>query len=284
MTRPPNSAEGPRVRFWGVRGSTPTPVPANMRFGGNTACVEVDTGGPDLIVFDAGTGLRLLGDRLLAESEGRGYRPVHILLSHLHWDHIQGFPFFRPVYTEGYPITVSGSSSATRLLKPAFEGQLSDPYFPVLFRDLPARVELRDLPEHPFDLPCGRLSTAGLHHPQGATAFRLDCGAKSVVYACDHEHGNGSADAALVELARNADLLISDAQYTPQEYEYLYRGWGHSTWVEVAKLAQRANVKQLVMTHHDPWHDDAALDEIESLAQRQFAGTRLAREGMEILL
>ncbi|MHB8735255.1 MAG: MBL fold metallo-hydrolase [Terriglobales bacterium] len=284
-SRSPRPTSALRVRFWGVRGSTPTPVLDHMAVGGNTSCVELTTPGGTRLIFDAGTGLRLLGDCLLEEARqsGRSVRAT-ILLSHLHWDHIQGFPFFRPAFVAGTEITIVGVSSARQTLEHAFRGQLKDPYFPVVFEKLPARVSFLDLTSKPLPLHDVVLRTCALHHPQGATGFRVDCNGRSVVYIADHEHGDTARDHDVRELAADADLLICDAQFTPEEYENTFRGWGHSTWIEVARLAQVARVKQLLLTHHDPWHNDAQMDAIEQAARGVFPATRVAREGMEILV
>ena len=274
-----------RVRFWGVRGSTPTPVPDHMAVGGNTSCVELTTPGGTRLIFDAGTGLRLLGDHLLEEArQGGGPVRATILLSHLHWDHIQGFPFFRPAFIADTEITIGGVSSPRHTLEQAFRGQLDDPYFPVLFDKLPSRVVFHDLANQPLALPDVVLRTCALHHPQGATGYRVECNGQSVAYVADHEHGDLECDLAVRRLAAGADLLICDAQFTPEEYDSTFRGWGHSTWVEAARLAGDCGVKQLLLTHHDPWHDDAQMAAIEAAVQQLFPASRVARESMEIEL
>lgn len=274
-----------RVRFWGVRGSTPTPMPDYMRYGGNTPCVEVETHDGTILILDAGTGLRSLGDSLIQRArETKNPIEASILLSHFHWDHIQGFPFFRPIYSPQNSFTICGSIPETQFLKFAFQGQFSYPYFPVIYNQLSAKIDFIQFPQDPTPFRDIILSSRRLNHPQGCSGFRLECHSKVLVYATDHEHGNPEADRAVRELARDADLLISDAQYTPEEYAAGKDGWGHSTWTEAVRIAEDAHIKKIVLTHHDPWRDDAGLEAIEQLARSRFPNCVSAREGLEIIL
>ncbi len=274
-----------RVRFWGVRGSTPTPMADHMKYGGNTPCVEVETQNGTIIILDGGTGLRLLGDALISRAKATGTAiQANLLLSHFHWDHIQGFPFFRPIYSDQNSFTIGAALPETQFLKLAFQGQFIYPYFPVLHSQLGAKIEFFQFSQDPVEFHDVHLSSRRLNHPQGCSGFRLELNSRVLVYATDHEHGNPEADRAVRELARGASLLISDAQYTPEEYSHGKAGWGHSTWPDVISIARDANVKELVLTHHDPWRNDEGLAEIEEKAKAEFPNCRTAREGMEILL
>jgi phosphoribosyl 1,2-cyclic phosphodiesterase len=269
------------IRFWGVRGSVPSPGPATAGVGGNTSCVEIRAG-DQVIVLDAGTGLRGLGDRLLAE---RGGAPVRasILFSHVHWDHIQGFPFFAPVFCSGTELDLHGAPE-NGSLEQALTHQMTGPTFPVRFADVPSDVRCHALPSSgPFAVGDVEVTAARLHHPNGVFAYRLEFGGRSIVYATDTEHYPDRIDRDLVALAAGADVLIYDAMYTPEQYESR-RGWGHSTWVEGVRVGRAAGVGQLVLFHHDPIHDDAEVAAIERAAAEELSGTIAAREGLVLSL
>jgi len=263
-----------QIRFRGVRGSFPTPTAANLKYGGNTACVEVvRPHGAVRIVLDAGTGVHPLGHSLLEHED----HDIHVLLTHFHWDHIQGLPGFPPLYHAGNKVTYH-SSHGRHELQRVLEGQMSEPFFPVPFAKLPAQQEFVHL-TRTVEMDGVEITPFALHHPGGSTGYRLASNGKIVVYATDHEHGNTDADARLLEASRGADVLIYDAQYTPEIYPRRI-GWGHSTWLEGAKLAQKAGVKQLVLFHHDPHHDDASIDAMVDEARTHFPQTIAAAEGL----
>jgi phosphoribosyl 1,2-cyclic phosphodiesterase len=272
------------VRFWGVRGSLASPGPHTLHTGGNTSCVEVDCAG-EKVIFDLGTGLRSLGDSLLK----KGPVKAHIFVSHYHWDHIAGLPFFAPAYDPKSELVIHGATRRGRDVRQILSGQMLDPYFPVDLGILSARLQFVTL----NDGGLARLSkgltvrAAELNHPGGALGFRLEYAGRVVVYATDFEHGT-DADERLVELAQDADLLIFDAQYTPAEYEGkgepAKRGWGHSTYAVGADLASRAGVKKLALYHHAPNRDDKGVAKLALLAKKLHAGAFAAREGMEITL
>ncbi len=271
------------VRFWGVRGSLAAPGPHTLEVGGNTSCVEVRAGG-ETIIFDMGTGLRPLGAALLKEGPVR----AHLFLSHYHWDHIAGLPFFGPAYDPRSELTVHGATRKGRDVRQILSGQMVDPYFPVDLGVFNAR--LRFVPMQGggrANLGKVMLYAAELNHPGGALGFRLECGGKTMVYATDFEHGT-SADERLVELASGADLLVFDAQYTPAEYEATgpasKKGWGHSTYEVGAQIAKKAGVKQLALYHHAPDRDDKGIDSLAKLAKKIHPGTFAAREGLTIEL
>jgi phosphoribosyl 1,2-cyclic phosphodiesterase len=272
------------VRFWGVRGSVPSPGPQTAAVGGNTSCVELRLG-DEIIVLDAGTGLRGLGERLVA-----GGRPVSlsVLFSHVHWDHIQGFPFFPALFRTSTELSLYGRPDDGSL-ESALRAQMTWPNFPVQLDAVPAALHYRSFElERPFTVGSAIVQAARLNHPNGVVAYRVEHEGRAVVYATDTEHYGDRVDRSLVKLAEGADVLIYDAQYTPEEYAGVIGGarvgWGHSTWVEGVRVARSAGVGQLVLFHHDPTHDDAAVGAIERAAQTVLPGTVAAREGLEIHL
>ena len=253
-----------------------------MSVGGNTSCVEIRTAAGDALILDAGTGIRGLGYALTAEAAGAPIS-VDVLLSHFHWDHLQGLPFFAPLYGGSNEVRFTSAVDDDRLDR-LLQGQMSEPYFPVPFTELAASVETRRARVgEAFEVGAFTVRAFPVSHPQGAHGYKIEYDGASVVYATDYEHGDLVADEGLREVARNADVLISDAQYTPDEYE-IRKGWGHTTWEHAVQLAADAGVGQLVLFHHDPSHDDAALERIRDQARERFAATELAIEGMEIVL
>jgi phosphoribosyl 1,2-cyclic phosphodiesterase len=275
--------DGIRLRFWGVRGSCPAPGPATAAVGGNTSCVEVRAGG-ELLILDGGTGLRALGDLLLAQG---GAIEASILFSHVHWDHIQGIPFFAPIFRPDTRLSLHGAPEHMSL-EDVMHKQMGGPNFPVPLDRVPAQLSFDPITTGgatgigPF-----RVIAAPLNHPNGVLGYRIEIGGRSIVYATDTEHlTGGMIDDRLVRLARGADVLIYDAQYTPSEYAGEVGpsrvGWGHSTWVEGVRVARAAGVGQLVLFHHDPAHDDAAVAAIEARAAEELPGTVAAREGLTI--
>jgi phosphoribosyl 1,2-cyclic phosphodiesterase len=249
------------VRFWGVRGSIPAPGPRTQRYGGNTPCVEMRCG-DELLIFDLGTGVRELGEALIATGQ-----PVRgsIFLSHYHYDHLQGLPFFTPILIPKHTFTVYGPPREGKSVKEVLAGQMVQPYFPVtaeqVFR---SQLTYRDLSSgQVLELGPARVRTLDLHHPGGNMGYRVECGGKSVVYATDVEHGSGK-DPELVAFARDADVLILDAMYTEDEYRgrsgAAKIGWGHSTWMSAVDTANASGAKLLVLFHHEPTRDDAGMD------------------------
>lgn len=261
------------VRFFGVRGSIPTPGPLTTA-GGNTACVEV-TAGDTRIILDAGSGLRALGD----ERMRHGPRHSTILLSHLHWDHVCGLPFFTPIYVPGHRVEIASGPNGVMPTHEAIRALFRAPFFPVDFADIAGQVTVRELPAADrFTIGDITVTLARLNHPDPVYGFRLDHGGHAIVYATDTEHF-ACIDPTLKRLAAGADILIYDAQYTPDEYPGKV-GWGHSTWQAGADLARAAGVPQLVLFHHDPGRTDAQLAAIEAEACAHLPGTIAAREGL----
>lgn len=257
------------LRFWGTRGSIATPGPKTLRYGGNTSCVELRHG-RHIMMLDCGTGAREFGVSLLREF---GDHPIELdlFVSHAHWDHIQGFPFFLPAYHCGSKIRIHSLRGSDKSLEKIFTGQMDGSYFPVELSDLKCRLEFHEL-AGPIELPDIRITHFGLNHPGMAIGFRFEAGGKTLVYLTDHEPYcrlagendlNRRLDHELDEFVRGADLYIREAQYTEEEYEHK-RGWGHSTWKDAVDSAHAAGAKRLCIFHHDPMHDDIALDNILS--------------------
>ncbi len=271
-----------RVKFWGVRGSTPTPQAENLRYGGNTSCVEVRFG-DEIFIFDCGTGFRTLGQSLRNEFP---QKPIsaHVFVSHYHWDHIQGMPFFGPLYDDAGSQFIFHSSSRTRSLKRVMEEQMSTPYFPVNLKEMKAKQEFHEIEAGTVKFGDMTVKTAWLNHPQGCMGFRLETKDGILVYATDNEPGDPVFDKNVRKLAEGADVLIYDAQYLPEDYEARRRGWGHSHWREAVKVVMESGAKELVLFHHDPEHDDKCIDKVVKEARDHFARVRGAAEGMEITL
>lgn len=264
------------IRFWGVRGSIPTPCAENLRYGGNTSCIEVRLPSGEICILDGGSGLRPLGVALARELEVSP-APVHVFLTHFHWDHIQGIPFFAPLYSPGNRVTFYAHQHPEEIQE-TLEGQMTTPYFPVSFGLLAAKREFISTREREFRFGETKIKSFPLNHPQRAFGYRLDHKGHSIVLACDLEHGDEMYDKILDEAVQGADILIYDAQFTPEEYDQR-RGWGHSTWLEATRVAARCGVRKLILFHHDPSHDDGMLDSLVAAARAEFPNTNLAIEG-----
>lgn len=300
-------ADNALVRFWGVRGSIATPGPETVRYGGNTTCVEVRVG-DEIIILDAGTGIRLLGERLRREFPPEKLK-VNILLSHTHWDHIQGLPFFAPAHQSGSTVTVTGYEGARQSLLKTLSAQMDSTFFPIGMDQLAANIVVRELRELEFRAGRIPVQAAFSNHPGVTLGYRLGTPAGGVVFLPDAEimpfgrprpPTTASDDAAaadfaayknqlLAEFALGAELFICDAQYTAEEYEHRV-GWGHSCIDDTVRLAIQAKVRRLILFHHDPTHDDATIDRMVAYARELAAeqGSSLqidaAAEGMEIQL
>jgi phosphoribosyl 1,2-cyclic phosphodiesterase len=278
--------------FWGVRGSVPAPGPETNRYGGNTSCIELRTASGLLMMIDMGTGSIPLGRKLMNGPFGKGQGEALLFLSHAHWDHIQGFPFFEPAFVGGNTFHLYGGKNVSRTLEETLAGQMDHPNFPVHLTVMGAKMSFHDVPEgDPVDIDDGaggkaRVTNASGNHPQGVFAFRVEHGGKVIVYATDTEHYEGRIDDKLVKLAHKADVLIYDSQYTPEEYAGTAgtggskKGWGHSTYEEGTKIARAAGAKKLVLYHHDPTQNDAAVREKEKRARAGFPDSIAAHEGL----
>jgi phosphoribosyl 1,2-cyclic phosphodiesterase len=272
------------LKFWGVRGSIPTPAPENLGFGGNTTCLEVRLGNGDVVIIDGGTGARKLGLDLLQRSAGQSLN-LNLLMTHFHWDHIQGIPFFAPLYSPANHIRFLTTKPAEEV-RNILEGQMTHPYFPVAFDLLAAKREFHSMDGKIGQKLCNDMLTVHsfpLNHPQGASGYRMESGGAVIVHACDHEHGDPVLDKTIREYAEGADVLVYDAQFTPEEYPSK-KGWGHSTWMEGIQVARDAGVKQLVLAHHDPSHTDEFMRGVLEAARQHFDQVIIAREGSSVVL
>jgi len=277
------------VTFHGVRGSTPCHSPGLVRYGGNTSCVSVDIAGADPILFDLGTGLRYFGDTLVPGAPFTGT----VLLSHLHWDHIQGLPFFAPLLQEGSEVTLYGpvqEDGAT--LRSVFDTTICPPLFPVDLAVLPSDIDFVECWESAFEIPAGEASVEVLSRPiphvGNTLGYRVTAHGRSVAYLSDHQmpvDGSASMTSGARELCAGADLVIHDAQYTPAEFARK-RDWGHCTIEYAVYVAAEAGAKRLALFHHDPSHDDEMLDRLTDEAARcgREFGIEVfaAREGLTI--
>ena len=284
-----------RVRFFGTRGSIATPGPHTLRYGGNTSCIEVQSSAGTLVILDMGTGAAVLGRELMARGEpSRG----HILISHTHWDHIQGIPFFAPLFVPGFEWDIYGPRGVHQGLRQTLAGQMQSAYFPVTLEQLGAAIRYRELVEGRLRIGDIEVTCRYLNHPALTLGYRLEADGAALVYACDHEpHSHALAtgvgdflgeDRRHAEFLAGADLVVHDAQYRASEYPQKI-GWGHSTIEYACAVARLAKVGQLALTHHDPMRDDAAIDAlVDSLRAEGFrlAGPHIvaAAEGHEVEL
>lgn len=265
------------VQFWGVRGSIACPGPDTVRYGGNTSCLEIRCGGR-LFIFDAGTGLRLLGQSLLE----KGDVDADLYLTHTHFDHICGLPFFAPLFVPGNHFRLAaGHLKPEADLKQVLVEMMMAPLFPVPPSIFQAQVSYTDFTAGETQSPGDGvvIRTAPLNHPNRATGYRVEYDGRSICYITDTEHVIGAPDQNILGLIQGADLVIYDSTYTDDEYP-AYAGFGHSTWQEGVRLADAAQVKTLVIFHHEPTHDDDRMDAIAAEAETMRAGTIVAREGM----
>lgn len=305
-----------RIEFWGTRGSIPCSHPNTIKFGGNTTCVEIRTRSNDHIILDAGSGIRRLGVQMMRRAADAGslqhlekmvdfvvediirqysmdkpsslralegsidYKDeVHLFLTHYHWDHIQGFPFFVPAYVPGKKINIYGQLKADHRLADVLSGQMSKTYFPVYLDMMMSNRAYTELVDDTIKIGDLTITCKQLNHPQGCLGYRITCGEMTVVMATDTEHFEKGLDENLLTLADGADMLIYDSQYTPEEYESK-KNWGHSTWEMGALIAKEAGAKKLVLCHHDPEHNDAFIEDMEEKARQKYPNLIAAYEGL----
>ncbi|HEY8716235.1 MAG TPA: MBL fold metallo-hydrolase [Candidatus Acidoferrum sp.] len=276
-----------KLSFWGVRGSTPTVDPGTWRYGGNTPCLELLTPDGIQIILDCGTGLRVLGSRCAAPN-GSKAQETHILVTHYHWDHIQGIPFFAPLYAENNHFHFYSFRSkflGRESLKQVFETQMALPYFPVNMSAMNAKRKFQEVAGgDSFHIGENKVTARWLNHPQGCLGYRIETSAGTVVYATDNEPGDAKLDKSLRELATGADIFINDAQFTPEQLATTKKGWGHSSWKEGVQIAREANASTLVLFHHDPDSSDRVVDNILREAREEFDSVFAASEGMVVAL
>lgn len=279
-----------RIRIWGCRGSLPTPGASTVRYGGNTSCVEVGLEDGSVLVLDAGTGIRCLGDELTA----RGVREIQLLLTHLHLDHLEGLRFFAPLWDERVSVDIWGPPSPTWSLRDRIARAFSPPLFPLDLKDVPARVTFHDVPREPWALGPFALSASLVVHPGPTVGYRIEAGGSTFAYIPDHEPALGGRIADTppdwisgAAVARGADLLLHDAQYFEEEYASRV-GWGHSSVADAVAYFEAVGARRLLLFHHEPLHADASLDLLEDrareLATQNGRGPTLAREGMVVEL
>ena len=299
------SGSSTRLKIWGVRGSIPVPGPGTVRYGGNTSCIEIRADG-ELIVLDAGSGIRELG--LALESEF-GSRPINLslLITHLHWDHIQGFPFFVPAYNDKNEIQILGYDGAGSGLHEILKGQMAAPFFPVALYDLPGKINIQKLDSMDFKIGNVRVRARLMNHPGVCVGYRILTSKGSIAYLPDHEpyeafklHSAKSHllspeqtqkraredRAELVKFLQGSDILLLDTQYTDEEYQ-AHIGWGHGSLSSAISLALDASIRKLVLFHHDPTHDDDMIDKMLQIARKiaakseNYLEVEAAREGAE---
>ncbi len=270
------------VKFWGVRGSIPCPGPDTIRFGGNTACVEIRCG-ESLLIFDAGSGLRELGNEL---SKTTNTIDADLFLSHCHIDHVIGLPFFSPIFEEKNRIHLwAGNMHSVGGIKVGIHKLMSHPLFPVDIETLHSKVTFSDFNAGEALQPRSGIvvRTAKLNHPGGATGYRIEYAGRSVAYITDVELDEKSFNPELLTLVHDADLVIIDATYTDKELP-LHAGWGHSSWQQTVRLANQAGAGKLCLFHHDPDHTDVMMEKIAVAAEKARPGTIVAREGLTIVI
>jgi phosphoribosyl 1,2-cyclic phosphodiesterase len=278
-----------RVTIWGCRGSVPTPGPETVQYGGNTSCVEVTLDDGTVLIFDAGTGIRGLGAELME----RGARQIHLLLTHLHLDHLEGLRFFAPLWDEGVNVDVWGPPSTVLSLEARIARSFSPPLFPIDLRNVPAEVGFHDVPRQPWVIGGATLTAHLVVHPGPTVGYRIDAAEATLAYLPDHEPALAGIEDRPTDwisgaaIATDADMLLHDAQYWEVEYEDRV-GWGHSSVADAVEFSHAVGARRLLLFHHEPLHGDDSLSELEDHA-RSLAGSdeeqvTLAREGMVVRL
>jgi phosphoribosyl 1,2-cyclic phosphodiesterase len=273
------------VKFWGVRGSIACSGPRTARYGGNTSSIEVRCG-ERVLLFDAGTGFRYLGHALANEGPASHPLDADLFLTHTHFDHVAGLPFFKPFFQPENRFRLWAGHLGERMTLRRVLGEfMMSPLFPVPPQVFRARMEYREFRagETLKPAPDVAVRTTALNHPDGATGYRVDYAGRSLCYLTDTEHVPGAPDRNILELIAGADLVIYDSMYTDAEYE-TYTGWGHSTWQEGVRLCREAGAKRLCVFHHDPEHDDDMLDGIALEVERQMPGSVVAKDGLVLNL
>jgi phosphoribosyl 1,2-cyclic phosphodiesterase len=257
-----------KVKFWGTRGSIAVPGKNTTIYGGNTTCLELTLASGRTVIIDAGTGIRLLGEKLASAGQELDF---HLLITHIHWDHILGFPFFGPIYNKSCRLLIDGYPTCMKGLRYTFDNKMGDGFFPITFDALKAEIHfLETLHQAPLDIDGVRVESIPLHHPQGGFGYRFQEGEKTLVFITDNELRNDSWEGRspddYVRVCQGADILIHDCQYTPEEIPER-RDWGHSDYESTFDLAYRAGVKRLILFHHDPSRTDPEVTAIKELCE-----------------
>ena len=262
--------------FWGVRGTCPVSGENKNKYGGHTPCSSVETPDGSILIIDAGTGIKELGDRLISNRRDKAL-DLHIFLTHFHLDHIMGLPFFGPLYSPDVRMAFYCDCLPEETEK-HLSGLMGRRYFPVLFEETPAEKIFHQIPKEGIEVGGNLISYCPLNHPQGSVAYKIQGEHETIVIATDTEHPPQGIDKNLADFDAGSDIFVYDATYTPGEYQSGRIGWGHSTWLEGTKLAKEAGVEKLFLSHLNPDHQDAQIDEIVSLARAEFVDTLGAME------
>ncbi len=266
-----------KARFWGVRGTAPVAGKNYVKYGGHTICASIESAAGDLVIIDAGTGIKRLGERLMS-GDGSGRLEVALFLTHFHLDHIIGLPFFAPLYSSRAQISFYSPLQAKETEK-WLGGLMGGRYFPIALGETSSAKDFVRVEEDPISIGGLEIDQCPLNHPQGSVAYRVREGEKSIVFATDTEPPDGKLDERLSDFCRSAEYLICDAMFTPEEFS-LRQGWGHSTWQHGTELARRSGVKNLILSHLNPDYDDRQVNEMVRLARREFRSTAVACEGL----
>ena len=270
------------IRFWGCRGSFPSFDENKVIYGGDTSCVEVRTLDGEIIILDMGTGLKRLGDKIINDNSYP--KKINIFLSHYHLDHIHGLVMFAPLFDSKYTINIYSRLSNGKDFKQVLKNFLQPEIWPINLDNLSAKISFIDMSDDEIEINENTKVFNRLHpHPEKAYSIKINSFGKIITYVTDCEHPKDHLNHNVVDFASESDILIHDAQYRAEDL-HLYKGWGHSSWKEAVDVATKSNSKKLVLFHHDPSHDDKAMDEISTLVERARPGTVVAREGMVLSL
>ena len=273
------------IKFWGVRGSNPTPDKDKMHYGGDTSCIEIRTKENDLIILDMGTGLRNLGSHIIEDSTYGN--EINIFLSHYHWDHIMGFFYFAPLYDSRFTINIHGYNAKTSI-KTLSEALMNKSFWPVDKDTYKAKINFIEMPKSSNELALAKVNKTNIYysihpHPNGTNSFRVETDNKKIVYITDCEHPEGKLNENVVKIADEADILIHDSHYTIRDLK-TYKGWGHSSWKQAVDVAIVSKSKRLILFHYAPSYDDSQVEANEKNAQKQFLNTTASYQGLSITL
>ena len=273
------------IKFWGVRGSNPTPDKDKMHYGGDTSCIEIRTKENDLIILDMGTGLRNLGSHIIEDSTYGN--EINIFLSHYHWDHIMGFFYFAPLYDSRFTINIHGYNAKTSI-KTLSEALMNKSFWPVDKDMYKAKINFIEMPKSSNELALAKVNKTNIYysihpHPNGTNSFRVETDNKKIVYITDCEHPEGKLNENVVKIADEADILIHDSHYTIRDLK-TYKGWGHSSWKQAVDVAIVSKSKRLILFHYAPSYDDSQVEANEKNARKQFLNTTASYQGLSITL